>query len=113
MRQRRQRPGEGHGELVALLGFVALGQFQHLILEGEHGARVDLDRQVELDGTAARLLGVQVHLPRLAHGVGLDEVPLVVDVEAVVRGVVLEVRHEPGDVDDCHRPPDCQPGAAP
>ena len=55
------------------------------------------------NGPAAALLGVQVDLPYLAQGVGLHEVPFVVDVESVVHGVVFEVRHVPGDVDGCHR----------
>ena len=45
---------------------------------------------------------MQVHLEELAHRVGLDEVPLVMDVEAVLGGVVLEIGDESGDVDDCH-----------
>ena len=51
---------------------------------------------------AAGLLGVEVDLPRLAQRVGLDEVALVVHVEAVVDGVLLEVGDEAGDVDDGH-----------
>ena len=54
---------------------------------------------MEVEGDVARLLRVQVDLPGLAQRVGLDEVPLVVDVEAVVDGVVLEFGDEPGDVD--------------
>ena len=57
---------------------------------------------MQVDGAGAGLLGVQVDLPGLAQRVGLDEVPLVVDVEAVVGGVVLEVGDEPGDVDRGH-----------
>ena len=57
---------------------------------------------MQVERTVARLLGVQVDLPRLAQRVGLDEVALVVHVEAVVDGVVLEVGDEPGDVDDGH-----------
>ena len=65
-------------------------------------AGVDLERQVELERSAAGLLGVQVDLPRLAHGVGLDEVAFVVDVEAVIGGVVLEVGDEAGDIEAGH-----------
>ena len=39
---------------------------------------------------------------RLEPGASLDEVALVVDVEPVVDGVVLEVGDEPRDVDDGH-----------
>ena len=58
--------------------------------------------EVEVERPAARLLRVEVDLPRLAQGVGLDEVPLVVHVEPVVDGVVLEVGDEAGHVDDGH-----------
>lgn len=109
MRQRWQRPREGHGHLVTLFGLIAFGELQHLVLERKDDPRVDLDRQVELDRATARFFGVEVDLPRLTHGVRLDEVSLVVDVEAVVGRVVLEVGYEAGDIDDCHHPPDCQP----
>ena len=65
---------------------------------------VDLERQVEVERPAARLLGVEIDLPRLAQGVRLDEVPLVVDVEPVIDRMILELGHEPGDVDGCHVP---------
>ena len=74
----------------------------HRVLEAEQRPGVDLERQVEVDRALAGLLGVEVDLPGLAERVGLDEVALVVDVEAVVDGVVLEVGHEPGHVDDGH-----------
>ena len=75
----------------------------HRVLEAEQHPRVDLEREVEVDGPLAALLGVEVDLPVLAQRVALDEVALVVDVEPVLDRVVLQVGHEPGDVDDCHR----------
>jgi hypothetical protein len=45
---------------------------------------------------------VQVDLPQLAQRVGLDEVAFVMDVEAVVDRLTLQVRHESCYVDDCH-----------
>ncbi len=57
---------------------------------------------MEVERSAARLLGMEVDLPRLAQRVGLDEVALVVDVETVVDGVILEVGDEAGHVDDGH-----------
>ena len=92
----------------SLFRLVAFGQFQHLVLERQHRPGIDLDRQVELERSAAGLLGMQVDLPRLSHGVGLDEVPFVVDVEPVIGCVVLEIGHEAGHIDDCHYPQDCQ-----
>ncbi len=63
---------------------------------------IDLEREVQVDRTVARLLGVEVDLPQLAQRVRLDEVPLVVHVEPVVDGVALQFGDESGDIDDCH-----------
>lgn len=57
---------------------------------------------MEVDGSVARLLGVKVDLPELAQRVGLDEVPLVVDVKTVVDRMALHVGDESGDIDDGH-----------
>ena len=80
-------------------------ELHHLVLEPEHRPGVDVERQVQVDRSAARLLGVQVDLPQLAQRVGLDEVPLVVDVEPVIDRLALEVGDEAGDVNDRHRHP--------
>ncbi len=45
---------------------------------------------------------MEVDLPRLAQGVGLDEVPLVVDVESVVDGMVLQIGDEDWNIDGSH-----------
>ena len=81
---------------------LVVGAVDHRVLEAEQHPRVDLEREVEVDGTLAPLLGVEVDLPGLAQRVALDEVPLVVDVEPVLDRVVLEVGDEARDVDDCH-----------
>ena len=57
---------------------------------------------MEVERTAAGLLGVEVHLPGLAQRVRLDEVALVVHVEPVLDGVVLQVGDEAGDVEHRH-----------
>ena len=74
----------------------------HEVLERQQRARIHLEGEVQVEGAAARLLGVEVDLPRLPQRVRLDEVALVVHVEAVVDGVVLQVGDEPGDVDGGH-----------
>ena len=79
-----------------------VGALDHRVLEPEQHARVDLEREVEVDGPLATLFGMQVDFPVLAQRVALDEVPLVVHVEAVLDCVILQVGHEPGNVDDCH-----------
>ena len=75
---------------------------ENLVLEIEESARVDLQADVKVDGSAAGLLGVQVDLPQLAQRVRLYEVALVMNMETMVNRVALQVRHEAGDVDDCH-----------
>jgi hypothetical protein len=45
---------------------------------------------------------VQVDLPDLAQGVGLDEVPLVVHMESVVDRMILQIGHIAGDIDGSH-----------
>ncbi len=101
-RQRRQRPGEVEREVELVGRVLDVGPLDHRVLEPEQHPGVDLERQVEVDRTLAPLLGVEVDLPVLPQRVALDEVPLVVDVEPVLDRVVLEIGHEPGDVDDCH-----------
>jgi len=65
-----------------------------------HDPRVEIYRQMEVERPAARLLGVEVYLPRLTHRVGFDEVPFVVDVKLMVNGVVFDVGHEAWNIDD-------------
>ena len=57
---------------------------------------------MEVDRATASLLWVEVDLPELPQRVRLDEVALVMDVEAVVNGVVFELCDVPGDIDDGH-----------
>ena len=102
LRQRRQRPREVEREVVLVGRVLDVGPLDHRVLEAEQHARVDLEREVQVDGSLAPLLGVEVDLPVLAQRVALHEVPLVVDVEPVLDRVVLEIGHEPGDVDDRH-----------
>src|ERR1700722_4357724 len=45
---------------------------------------------------------MEVDFPYLTKGVGLDEVPLVVDMESVIDGVILQVRYITGDANGCH-----------
>ena len=87
---------------MGFVGELVLGEGHHLVLECEHGAGIDLKSEMELHGSAAGLLGVQIHLPCLAHGVGLDEVPLVMDVESMIRSVVLQFGNESGHIKQCH-----------
>ena len=83
-------------------GILVLGQPVHHVLERKQHARVDLEREVQVERAATAVLGMQVDLPRLAQAVGLHEVALVVHVEPVVDGVVLDLGHEAGDIEDSH-----------
>ena len=98
--QRREHPGEDEreGEPVRRVG--ALGQLEHAVLERQQRAGLDLEREVQIERAAAGVLGVQIDLPGLAQGVGLDEVALVVHVELVVDGMILEISDEARDIDD-------------
>ena len=88
---------------MELLGRVLLvGQVDHDVLERQQHAGVDLEAEVQVERAATPLLGMQVDLPCLAQRVRLDEVALVVYVEAVVDGVLLELGHVAGDVDHGH-----------
>ena len=55
---------------------------------------------MQIERTATRRLRVEVDLPRLAHGVRLDEMAFVVHVEAVVDSMILQIGDESGDIDD-------------
>ncbi len=87
-------------ELVG--GLLVVGQEDDRILEGEEDAGVDIECEVQVERAAASLLGMQVDLPDLPQGVGLDEVPLVVHVESVVDGMVLQIGHIPSDINGSH-----------
>lgn len=102
VRQRGEGPGEGEREAELVGRVVAFGQLDDDVLECEQDSRVDLEGEVEVEGPVAAFFGVQVDLPRLSQGVRLDEVTFVVDVEAVVDGVVLELGYVSCDVDHRH-----------
>ena len=100
--ERGEAPGEVERELVLVGRVVPLGAGHHRVLEAEQHPGIDLEGQVQVDGTLAALLGVDVDLPGLAQRIALDEVPLVVHVEAVLDRVVLEVGDEARHVDHRH-----------
>jgi hypothetical protein len=102
LRQRRQSPGEAEGELEVIGRIITFGPADDRVLEAEQHPRVDVERKVEVDGPFASFLGVHVDLPCLSQRIALDKMSLVVDMEAVLDRVILEVGDEPGDVDDGH-----------
>ena len=57
---------------------------------------------MQIERAVARLFRMEIDLPRLTQRVRLDEVPLVVHMETVVGGVVLQIGDEAGDVDHGH-----------
>ena len=98
----RQTPGEHEGK-VKLVGRIDLvGKSQYCVFEGEQRARIDVEFDVQIDRSAASVLGVKVNFPRLAQGVCLDEVALVVDVKAVSHRMVFKVGDETCDVNGGH-----------
>ena len=90
------------GKWYSSVGFLAVGQLDDDVLEGQQYPRVDLEGQVQVQRAVAALLGMQIDLPRLSQRVGLHEMSLVVHVEPVVDGVVLELGYVSGDIDDRH-----------
>jgi hypothetical protein len=82
---------------------LVVGQAEDSVLEGEQGPGVYLQAQVEIERAATTVFGVQLYFPYLAEGVGLDEMTLIVNMEPMVDGMILEVGHISGHVDDCHR----------
>lgn len=99
----REGPREEQREVVVLRGRgVGVLHLAHLVLEPEEGSRIDLEGEVKIDGAVAGLFGMEIDLPHLPQRIRLDEVPLIVDVESVVHGVTLEMRHETGHIDERH-----------
>ena len=82
--------------------FDVFGQVDDGVLEGEQRPGIDFQGQVEIERSPAAFFRVKIDLPDLAQGIGLNEVPLVVDVETVIHRMVLQVSHVSGDVDDGH-----------
>ena len=75
---------------VVLVGRLdVFGEVDDGVLEGQQDARVHLEGEMEVERAAAAVFGVQVDLPRLAQGVRLDEMTLVVHVKSMVDRVVL------------------------
>jgi hypothetical protein len=102
VREWRQGPREGQREMEVVGRVLLLGEVHHRVLEGEQHAGIDLERQVKVERAGAALFRMQVDLPGLAQRVGLDEMALVVNVKAVIDGVLLDLGHVPGHVDDGH-----------
>jgi len=103
--ERGKGPGEGQREVELVGRFLVFGEAEDGVLEGEQGAGVDLQSQMEIEGAAAAVLGMELDLPDLAERVGLHEVTLVVHMETMIDGMILEVGHVSGHIDDCHRKP--------
>ena len=113
MFKRGQRPTEHEVDDQVVAGVLVLGNGHDFVLEGQQSADLDVQRESEVEGSTAGGFGVEVNLKGLVHRVGLDEVAFVVDVEAVVRCVVLQVGDEACDVDNSHGDPSWSLGLGP
>lgn len=101
--QRWERPVEVQLDAMEIRGLgILVLHVEDEILEGQEHPRIDLERQMEIERAAARVLGVEIDLPRLTKRVRLHEMPFIVDMEPVVDGVILEIGDETCDVDDRH-----------
>ena len=92
---------------------MVLGNGHDFVLEGQQSPDLNVQRESEVERSTAGGLGVEVNLKGLVHRVGLDEVALVVNVEAVVSRVVLQVGDEACDVDNSHGGPSWSLGLGP
>ncbi len=102
VRERGHGPGEGQREVEVVRRLLVIGKFHDHVFERQEHPWVDVQRKVQVERSTATLLGVQVHLPDLAQRIRLHEVALVVDVKAVIHGMVLQVGYVAGDVDGSH-----------
>jgi myo-inositol-1(or 4)-monophosphatase len=101
--KRRQLPREHEREVEVVGRVVAVVERDDDVFERQEHAWIDLEGEVEIERTVATVFRMQVDLPRLTERVGLDEMALVVDVEGVVDGMLLELGYIAGDIDRCHR----------
>lgn len=100
--KRGECPGEDERKGHSFDRVGGVGEFQHLILEPNHDPGVHFKGQMEIEGAAAGIFRVQVDLPGLTHGIGLDEVSLVVHMEGVIDCVIFEIGYETRNIDNCH-----------
>jgi hypothetical protein len=87
--QGRERPREGQGKVELVGWLLFLGEQHDGIFKGQQDARINVEGQVEVEWAPAPLLGVKVDFPHLTQGVCLDEMPLVVNMESVIDGVIF------------------------
>ena len=96
-------PGEGQRKMELIGRILVLSESEYGILEREQGAGIDLKGEVKVERASAAILRVELDFPDLTKGVGLNEMALVVNMETMVNGVILEVGHVSGYIDNCHR----------
>lgn len=99
---RWQTPRQDQRKVIFVGRVNLVGQAQHGVFEGEQRPRVDVKFNVQINGSAAAIFGVEVHFPRLTQRVRLHEVAFVVHVKPVGHGVIFEVGDKAGDVDSSH-----------
>ena len=58
---------------------------------------------MKIERATASMFGVQVDLECLTHRIGLYEVALIMDMEPVMGGMVLQIGNKSSDVDDCQQ----------
>ncbi|CAM8633910.1 hypothetical protein MCETE7_00710 [Acidimicrobiia bacterium] len=100
--KRGECPGEDERKGHSFDRVGGVGEFEHLILEPDHDSGVYFKGQMEIEWAAAGIFRVEVDLPGLTHGIGLDEMSLVVHMEGVVDCVIFEIGYETRYIDNCH-----------
>ncbi len=92
IRQCGQAPVEQERHHEPPIGiFRRLRRLHEHVLEFQHDPGVEIDREVKVERTLTRLGGMQIDLPRLTERVRLNEVALIVNVESMLDGMVLQI----------------------
>ena len=79
-----------------------IGKSEHGVFEGEKRSRIDVKLDVQINGSAATVLGVKINFPRLTQGVGLDKMAFIVHVETMGNRVILEVSNKTSNINGGH-----------
>jgi hypothetical protein len=91
--------------MKAVRRILVLGERDNEIFERQQHARVYFQGKVEVERAPAPLFRMEVDLPGLAQGVRLDEVPLIMNVKAVVNGMIFKFGNVPCNIYDSHHGP--------
>ena len=103
MGERRERPRQRQREMKIVGRVRIFSDFGDLVLKIQENPGINLKGEMQVKRAVTSFFRMQIHFPRLAQRIGLDEMTFVVYVETVVNGgVVFEICDVTSDVDDRH-----------